>query len=207
MGFSYSLPVVGQPHSTEDPKVGTALTTLSTWGNGQIVDTDLNSPNNSFRRLLLTANAPGTSAAGTYLMGNGGLFATSAAISGIPVWNGDAGYSSQPQDFQVANKSAFCRLRASAITNTIAPACTYTFSLSPITGTAGSGGNLTLTLGAAVGSIAIASPPALNFVGAESAQFAMPVGAVGYVLSVVISSTPTANSATLLNAALYGYNA
>lgn len=52
MGFSIQIPVPGQPFSSEGVKVGNALTTMSTWGNGNIAGTDL-SPTAAVARFQL----------------------------------------------------------------------------------------------------------------------------------------------------------
>jgi hypothetical protein len=49
MGFNVQIPAVGLPHSSEDVKVGNSLSTIQTWGNGNILGSDL-SPNAAIAR-------------------------------------------------------------------------------------------------------------------------------------------------------------
>lgn len=45
--LSLILPTIGQPDSTEDPKINTALTAIQTWANGNIDLTNMTSAANS----------------------------------------------------------------------------------------------------------------------------------------------------------------
>jgi hypothetical protein len=211
--ISLQIPQVGQPDTTEDVKIANDFTTIQTVINGNLNDANLLSPNSSVRNLLLTSQAPagGGAVAGDYFFlpeGTGFVSSGTSGTTAIACWQGDAGYSGQPQDFTVANKSAYCRIRMSVQTNATAPAVTFVASLYPLTGIVGGAGTITYTFGAALaGGASVASPGASSAVGATGAQFAMPTANTAYTLGVNISGTTAANSFTAITAQLYAYNA
>lgn len=217
MGFSISLPTIGQPNSTEDVKVNNSLTAISTWGNGNVLDTDLNSPNNSVRRVLLQASAwaAGAVVTGDYLVGfqtaSPSLYASGTnTTSTFPIWGADSGVSSQPQDFQVANKTATARVRGTMMVNATAPGVTFTLGLYQITATGGGAGLFTLTFGTALAgsTVALATPAIGSRTTVESAAFALPSSAAVYALGVNVSGgTMAANSMVQITSQLLAYNA
>lgn len=213
MSLSITVPVIGQPSSTEAPKVDNNFTNIAAWANGNVDDGDLKSPNNAVRRLLLQSQSnqvTNSSTAGDYVMGSGGasgLLATGSAPTVTPpLWIGDAGLSGQPKDFVVASKTAYMRIRAAVLVGGLgAPGITFTFGLYPIA-SLGSAGVWTIGSVASGSTIAIASPTLGAAAVAESAQFTMPTTGV-YALGVNLSGTPSASSINYLTAQLYGYNA
>lgn len=196
--ISLVQPVVGQPDTTEDVKIQNNFTTIQNVINGNIDDSNLKSPNSGVRRLLLQAS---TTASG---VGPGTL-----PISDFPpAWLGDSGISSQPQDFQVAGKTAYGRIRAGVIPNSINPSVTLTFGLYPVTASGGASGTINYTFGTAVsGSTFNLTPTNASFVSGESTQFTLPTNAQFYMLGVVYSTTIAAGAVISITSQLYGYNA
>lgn len=212
MGFSLQIPVVGQPHAIEDVKVGNDLQTIATWGNGNIADSDLASPNNAVRKLRLQAGGlvVGGLAADWLFLLNGGLVNSTLAQAGssVAIWAGDAGLSGQPPDFQVPNKAAFARVRANAMANGVSSGVTFTLGLYQVTALGGSSGQISYTFAAAIAGSTIAlAPSAGQALNGESGQFALPSADAYYALGVKLSGALAASAAVALTAQLYGYNA
>lgn len=212
--ISLQIPQSGQPNSTEDPKVATDLSTIQTVINGNLDDTNMASPNNGVRRLLLGTWGlfQSATAAGTYwftTFSGQAVLSGSSATTGPQIWLGDSGWSSQPQDFQVAGKTAYGRVRVGALTNSPAPGVTFTWGLYPISALGGTGGSLAVTLGTVVGgstAAVTASTPDIA-IGVESAQFSLPTAPAAYLLGCVVSGTMASGCVLSFNAQLYGYNA
>ena len=222
--ISLQIPQVGLSDSTEDPKVAANITTLQTLVNGQLDDTNLASPNNAYRRAMLSAFdliTSGLAGANDYLLTSSGfgpllsnqdITTATAAMVTVPMWLGDAGYSSQPQDFQVANKTAYCRVRAHLLVNGVAPGTTtITVGLYRITGSGGTGtgGNLHYTFGSALAgsTVAQANPSSGTTYGLESGQFAVPTNNNAFALGFRLSAPISSLSVIAIGAQLYGYSA
>jgi hypothetical protein len=163
-----------------------------------ITDTQLASPNNTVRRLLLeSSNQVQGITAGVQVIDS-------------RVWIGDAGLSSQPQDFQVAGKTAYARIRAAVLTNNTAPGATLTFGLYPVTAVTGGAGVISYGTGPVFtgSTVAINPSSAGGWYAAESAQFALPLTVTAfYVLGVSWSANQAASSVVGMTAQLYAYNA
>lgn len=223
--ITYTIPVAGSTSfSIAAGEVDTALQALLTLLNGNvdtnnlsptaaIADTQLGAPVSAVRRLLLQASSevPSTTAAGTYLLAPNGVVASGSAFGGVfpPIWAADSGLSSQPQDFQVAGRSGFARIRAVVFVNQVAPAVTFTMGLYPITATGSGSGQVPLTFSSVLAgsTVAVATPAIGSITAVESAQFALPTAAGVYALGVQFSGTITANSGVGISAQLFGYNA
>jgi hypothetical protein len=211
--ISLSIPISGQPNSTEDAKVSTDLTTIQTVINGNLDDTNFASPNSALRRVILQATgciSAGTSA-GDVLF-NGASVIGSGSATGFPatLWQGDAGYSAQPQDYQVAGKTAYGRVRVGLATNATGCGVTLTFGLYLLTAFSGvAGSSVAYSFGSAVAgtTVAVASPGAGTNVGAESAQFTLPVTSGAYALGVNLNGLTNTNSFVVCTAQLLAYNA
>jgi hypothetical protein len=179
---------------------------------GLIGDTTLQSPNNGVRKLLLqgSAVAPGGTGPADYIFLISGALAGSAVniTPGVaaPMWVGDSGLSSQPKDFQVANKSAFGRVRAMLNPNGTSAGITATVGVYQVTGSGGPSGNIQYSFGSALAGSTVALSAGASFVGGESGQFALPSSNY-YALGVNLSGTVPAAAIINISAQLYGYNA
>jgi hypothetical protein len=221
MALSITVPQVGQPFSTQAVIADNNFTNLAAWANGGIAGTDLSpsaaiadtqlaSPNNAVRRVILSGSwiVPGATTAATYPIGPVGNAGVSAEI-----FTADTGISSQPTDFQVAGKTFYGRVRGNVSVNGTAPIVNVTLGLYLISAVGGGASAFTFTLGSAVGSstILVAAPASGSSTDLESAQFAMPSTAGNrYLLGVNISGgsgVTTTNSAIHISAQLLGYHA
>lgn len=179
---------------------------------GLIADTTLQSPNNGVRRLLLqgSAVAPGGTGSADYIFLISGALAGSAVniTPGVaaPMWAGDTGLSAQPKDFQVANKSAFGRVRAVLNPNGTSAGITATVGLYQVTGSGGPSGNIQYTFGSALAGSTVALSAGASFAAGESGQFALPSSNF-YALGVNLSGTVPVAAIVNISAQLYGYNA
>lgn len=214
MALTVQVPTVGQSNSTEAVKVTNSLTNLSTWANGNVQDTDLNSPNNGVRRLLLEDRMAfgGGQVAGFYFADASGGGAVNGGVhqTAVKLWIPDQGLSSQPTDFQVANKASFCRIRVSLCVNTVSPGITFTMGLYPLSTLGGVGvSQIIYTFGGVLAgsTVASASPAATTAVMLETGQFAMPTSGNPYAIGFQTSGTMPANCTVAISAQLYGYNA
>lgn len=222
--INLQLPTIGQLNSTESPKIVSDFTVLQTVINGQLDTNNLSptaaittgqlaSPTTARRSLLLqaTCHSAASSTAGNYLISVANTWVTSGVgANDVPVWMGDAGYNSQPADFQVPGKSAFCKIRGIVLGNGVSPAISVTLGLFELTGTAGTGGSFSYSFGSAIAGTTTqtaALTGASSIAQLESAQFAMPTDTGTYALGITLSSTLALNSALIISAQLYGYNA
>jgi hypothetical protein len=209
MPLSVQIPAVGQANTTEEPKIANSLTNLSAWANGSVADTDLRSPPNAVRRLVLENSAilDDSIAAGDRIFTSDAYPVASGAAGYYPavLWVGDAGLSGQPPDFQVANKTAVARVRGTLAASAPATA-TLTLGLYQITGVGGTGRGVSYTFAAAYGgsTVAVASPAA-GITSFESAEFALPVSAV-YALGSNLSAPLPSGCAIAVSLQLYAYN-
>lgn len=189
----FSLPTVGQPNSTEDAKILTALTGLNDLAGG-------------YRTLASATSATvGAMPAGTYLFGQSVL-----ASGGLVVSGGAATSSGIPPllhltsaDHAVTGLTTTLQLHAAVLANATQPTITFTFGLYPLS-VAGAANALTLTTGTVVSgsTVAIASPSASTVTrGTPATGIALPANGI-YALGVATSATLTANNASLLSAQL-----
>ena len=209
MGFSLSLPVAGQPHATEDIKVGNDLSTIQTWANGNIADSDLRSPNNALYRLLASGvgffrtNNAYTPAGQSFVFGNTLIANGSIWGDDIPtMWFGDA-------NFGAAGKTAKARIRIAVATNAVAPNLQIWGELSKLTAT---GGNPELSITFAPVVSSQSDGITLNSANMQAVQtgpeFALPQDGLPYLLGVGLlggGSVPVGCSA-MFTVQLYGYN-
>lgn len=114
----------------------------------------------------------------------GGSGVIGAPLAFIPVTLADHAVSGLTTQF---------RVQAATIVNTIAPAVNFTFALAPITAIGGSGGSISIAIGATLGSFTRSAPLAATSYREEGADFTI-AGNNNYVLVVALSGTPAANS-------------
>lgn len=206
MGFSLNIPQVGLPDTTEDVKVANNFTTLSTWGNGNISDTDLLSPNNGTYKHLLTSvgTFSGGITAGDYCFGiNGGPCASGGVTGPIPLW-----FSGATNRWAVANKTAQGVVRMSVVTNSVAPAVNLTGWLYHNTAVSGTG-NLNFTFAQVAGSstTTLTTPSAANGFGVESSPFTLPtIASSNYSVGVNLSGTVATNAVFYVTCQLFVLN-
>jgi hypothetical protein len=92
--ISLQNPTIGLPDTTEDVKVQNNFTTLQTVINGNIDDTNLKSPNNAARRLLMT-QVVYLGGGQTYTSGAYAWFSSTAGSQ--PLYSGASAGSVGPQ--------------------------------------------------------------------------------------------------------------
>jgi hypothetical protein len=203
-----SIPVIGQPDSTEEPKVVTALTQLVAAVNdvdsAQITDgvvtyADLNSTVDQYYKDALTGQAAlvGGVAAATWVMTAIGPSAAAVQCNMAYMKYLD------PAAFPSGSRSAKLRMTASLVTNATAPAMTITAGLYPIASSLGGVNVVAFGLGTVVpgSTVAFASPGANSQSHGETADFAFP-SAGHYVLGFVTSGAMPANACLTLASAL-----
>jgi len=211
MPLNIQVPQVGLANATEEPKLAGDMTQLAVWANGNIADSDLSSPNNTFRRLLLTASAlvDRSTPTGDLIFTSQPYPIPSGAACDYPalIWVGDGGLSGQPRDFQVQNKTAIGRVRASLAASALLTGVTVTPALYQVTAIGGGSGGVSYTFsGAFPGSAVALAAPAAGFSAVESGEFGLPTGVVAYALGVNLSAQLPAGTALALTAQLYAYS-
>lgn len=228
MSLSITVPTIGQPFSSQAATVDSNFTNLSSWANGNIAGTDISSsaaiadtqlasPNNSLRRLLLTSSGTlaGTTNFGAstdYIIGGAASGGNVNATTPPAFWCPDSGLSSQPTDFTVAGKTRKARVRACVLVNGTTPVVNLAVGLYQLTGLGGASNvSLIVSFGSALaGSTAsVANPLALTASQIESAEFNLPTAGNPCFLGVNVSGgsgTIATNSLVLITAQLYGYN-
>lgn len=137
---------------------------------------------------------------------------TTLAIAAQGDWTASGGAVGAPaavfhwksSDYAIAGKTFQMRVVGHVGTNATAPACTFTYSMRPVT-FAGGAGVLTATAGSIVtgGSVAIASPAASSSVEAYGTAFTPPSDGA-YTLAFQASVAQAANSYALHNVRLEG---
>lgn len=201
-----SIPVAGQPNSTEEPKIVTALTqlvgavnnldTANLSATAGIVDTQLASPTNAvwrpifFGEILISSSH--TSGVAYYVSNtSGGLVASGAATTAVlrpwvPI----------VADVAVAGKTTRVRLRSTLIVNGIAPLVNITPNLSAVTSFTGTGppAQIIPTLGTSP----LATPFVTPGLGTTTPATSTPVDlstltAACYLFGCQLSGTPPAN--------------
>lgn len=204
--ISPSIPIVGQPNSSEEPKIVTALGSIVATINNLdkdnlsatagILDTQLAAPNNALWRTLRSQpwSLTGATAAGTYLFGADGTQFLASAGTGKPLLP-----ISVPTlaEYAASTKTLRGRVSVEFITNTIIPGVAMTFGLYPVPSVGGGVSPFTQpSLGTVVaGSTVVVGP---NGVGrGTSAGFDISAGANTYLLGVTFGSATAANSFTV----------
>lgn len=219
--IALTMPTLGQPDATEEPKIVTDLTLIQNVINGNL-DTSNLAANAGITAGQLAAgvsepafttykdllperwtSAPGGIGIGgnIYPLGDQGLFA-SALPSGVV---GRVFYL-DPADWLAGSRTTKLRLRALMFTDAVAPGVTYTFGLYPVATFGNSGANLGATIAttSAVvsGSTAVfASPAANGGTRVDSTDFAAPAAGF-YFIGLTISAASAANAYVILNARL-----
>ena len=212
MPLNIQIPTVGLADATEEPKITNNANALSAWANGNIADSDLQSPNNSVRRLVLQSEAilDDTTPTGDTIFTSGAYPVVSGAATYYPppIWIGDSGVSSQPPGFQVPNKNAVARIRTALAVTLAVPSGTITPGLYQITGIGANARAVAYTFGTAyAGSTVSASNPAAGIVSLETPQFYLPGSIAVYALGVNLSNPLPAGCAIAVTAQLYAYSA
>ena len=212
MPLTIQVPQVGFANATEEPKISNDMTQLAAWANGNIVDADLSSPNNAFRRLILQASAvlDRSTPTGDVIFTSQPYPIPSGAACDYPalLWVGDGGLSSQPRDFQVQNKTAVARVRVALAASALLTGVTVTPALYQITAVAGGSGGISYTFsGAFPGSAIALATPAAGFTAGESTEFGLPTGVVAYALGVNLSAQMPVGTALAITSQLYAYSA
>jgi hypothetical protein len=204
------IPTVGLSNASEEPKITNTLTNLSAWANGNIPDSDLRSPNNTLRRLILQSAAiiDDEIGAGDKLFTADSFLVASGAqcYSPVPVWAGDSGLSGNPADFQVQNKTAFGRVRVSVLA-TQSASLTLTIGLYQVTAISGTSRGIAYTFGSQfAGSPVAITNPAAGITSAESGELFLPTAAGVFALGANLSAPAPAGAALAVTAQLYAYN-
>lgn len=206
--LALSIPVVGQPHSTEDPKVGNDLTAIQTWANGSVDGVNLDDSVTGRRMIAQTfAFVPAATATGNYFVNADGTLVASAANSTKAVnwW-----YVDQSIYTVVGKTAAPLLLRIAAATNSVAPggSCFVQGGMNAVT-FAGATGNLTTTVGASQTSASFGTGGLSASSGAviEAAAIVAFLSVGAYAPVVTIGGAATAaNSAVSLNLQLFVLN-
>lgn len=200
--ISPALPTIGQPNSSEDPDTITAFTAILGQINGGldntniaaaagIADTKLASSSNGVWRNIMTLSwtAGGGYAPGQYMFSSGLILSGGIASP--------AAVHLDPADFAVSGMTPKLRIRSQVVNNTIAPTATYAIAMHGMT-LGGSGGNMTVTLGAAISGSTCThtTPPATSSQVASGAEFAFPTTGA-YTLGVAVTGTTAANCWTV----------
>jgi hypothetical protein len=201
-----SIPTVGAPDSSEEPKISTALSQIIALVNGNLDKDNLATSAKPATILGQFAATPLTGSAmvgptlpvDVWWIGTGSVKEDTVANAvSIPLVNfGSGGYT-------VPGLTAMGRVTASVLVNGTPPACNLTFGLYGIASNGGAAGALSIaTSGALAGSTAAINAPAANSRNqAVSADFALPTSGV-YGLAFVTSASWGANSEVMVNAAL-----
>lgn len=211
--ISLTLPVIGQPNSTEDVKIPNALSAIQTFVNGQnvadtnvtpagLTDASLASPNNVVWRptpVLVPSFILAGTVAATYAVVTGGL-SSGGTGTAPPLWY------PQSADLAVAGKTTRFRVVVGYAVNATAPGVTFTWGLYPVTAVAGGASVVSYTLGTVVvgSTVLVVTPGASGGTRSVSSGFDMSALTNGtlYVPGVVVSATTNANSHVHFNFSL-----
>lgn len=186
-------------------KIADANVTTAKIASGNVTDTKLASPNNSVYITVTQSVAVVPAGSGSvgginYAFAENGALVASATNATVAI----GFFTLASTDYTVTSLTTKLRIRATLITNTVAPTSTFTIGLYPVTGSGGSSGNITYTLGtvtpgSTVASVAPASSSTIALVGSD---FTFPADGA-YVLGVNISGAVTAaNSVVALSSRL-----
>lgn len=187
--LSLTLPVIGQPNSTEDVKIPNALTAIQTLVNTNLDYANLNSVVDSYYKTIMSIDGsiiPGT-AGGTYILTQLGQQANPATNVVMPAFRylDSARYPS-------GTRSQKLSLSAALLVDGTAPATNIAFGLREITAVGGAAGATTLTVGATLMAFTFTTPSANSRNHQEAADIVFPAASY-YVLSVDIGGTIAAN--------------
>lgn len=149
------------------------------------------------RRGVLT-----TTSSSPYVAGQSGSM---AALVNQPIADATVIYF-DPADYAVAGRTTKCRLRAQLITNSVAPAVTFTVGLYAVTAFGGgsAASPLVNTIGTVIaGSTVVFTTPGASNGGAQgnSGDFTAPSAAF-YVIGVAVSGAAAANSSEAISVQL-----
>lgn len=201
--INLSLPTVGQPNSTEEAKIPTALTTIQNVINGNLDTANLAASAKpatllgAYRTIYQTQGC-GTSASvgsanGYSALGSsaGQTFVGFASI-GIGWLDG---FYFDPADYAVSGLTAKFRLRLGVMVNGTAPACTFNAQLQNITTVGGGAGVFAITgVGGALGATTTIVTPGANSIShAAGSDTSLPAAGT-YVLALNTTAGIAANS-------------
>lgn len=157
-----------------------------------------------FKKHLQAANSRlDAPTAGTYLLGAG---TSGVGVAAAGATAGLAAFYLNPADYEessVNKRTVKLNVQATAITNAVAPAITFTVGLYPVSAAAGAEAVVSLTLGIVTSgsTAAFATPAKETLTQAGSGLFTCP-SAGFYALCVVVSGSATAKSSTAIRANL-----
>lgn len=139
--------------------------------------------------------------AATYVLAEGSVapLAVTAAGAGLAVFH------LEPVDFTATGRTTFLRLKASLLTNAVAPTVNFTLGLYPVATVAGAAATVSITLGAVITgtTVAFTTPGASNlFQGVSTDVSAATIVAGYYVIGLVVSGASAASSAQAIAARL-----
>ncbi len=204
MGFvTLNIPTIGQPNSTEAPKVDSNFVNLSNTINGgldttnlsstaAIADTQLASPANGrrttvFGTMASMANMAWTPSGTAFAMPLVGAPLASGASTalGVPSWYGDLG----GLDYQVPNKTAKAVVRMTYVMNSLSPYMAIAPCLLLIS-SSGTGGYISYSF--TVVNYSVGTATTLNAGGGagviESPSFNLPADSGTYALGVILTT-------------------
>lgn len=191
-----SIPIIGQPDSTEEPKVVTALTQLVAEVNERVEESELSDRDANWQSIVqcdYRAGINGLSTTPCYAGGTAIIVSGSAgsAVSGLWIPNAS--------DIAITGKTTHLRVRALIVPNTVNPGVTFTWGLYPISAISGAtNAGEGLTLGTVIaGSTAALAPTASTPADVKGTSFdvsAVTGGLGGYVIGVVASGAQAATS-------------
>lgn len=208
--ISLTLPVIGQPNSTEDTKIRDSLSTIQTVINGNLDDSNLVAASRKTAILgqptLLFESAgsaiSGGVAAGNYVMtSSGGM--TQVGIA--------AGAVSTPRLFPivsanhaVSGMTTNLRVEAILTTNSVAPTGNWAVGLCVPT-VAGPASNMSIpTTGGFIGGSTTFTAPAASSVLSQSYTMVLPANGI-YAVILVLSATQAVNSIVGINCSVSKY--
>lgn len=137
----------------------------------------------------------------TSLLWHGGGQAATAAATAAAA--GDAVLYINPADYTIGSLTNKYRIRASCLTNNVAPAQTLTVGLYPVTASAGASGTVSVTLDTVVAGSTIAfTTPAANTLSQNvTADFTAPAAGY-YAIAVALTGATAASSNVAVGATL-----
>lgn len=188
--LSLSIPSVGQPHATEDPKVGNDLTAIQMWANGSIDGSNV-AATLTGRRLVAQASVfvGGGIAVGSYfVLADGAIIGSTASSGKAVMW-----WSLDPANYAVTGKSNTTALiRISVATNGVAPGSVTVGGNLGVVTFGGSGGLIAPTVGALQGGPSIALTTSMA--GVAEQTFAFPAAGAYAAIVQISGATTAANS-------------
>lgn len=205
--LALSVPVVGQPHSTEDPKVGNSLTAVQVWANGSIDGVNVVASLTGRRMVGQTfAFVPAATATGSYFVNaDGTLVASGSNSTKAANW-----WYLDPSIWAIVGKTnTQMILRIAAATNGVAPgvSCAVGAQVNSVT-FGGATGNIVSTFGTlqAAGGFGTNGLSSGSAAVAESTIVAVPSAGACAPLVTISGAATAANSAISLNLQLFVLN-